>query len=201
MLTILVPSIKNNTVWFRAFLFIAPSWVSIYKPNSNAVGMWIKTEWFANHLQPAFNWISDKDKISNVSTDKPDCFGQIINNFEYDGWLQYIPKTLCFITFPFTTLNKHLGTKNTNYWSFIGGILSHPRLMYNLVDQQTSPISHFISRPTFSMGDRSGLLAGQSGNPHLLLRSHGDTVLKTSKKDIAWMATYVYPKSVCTFEH
>ena len=83
---------------------------------------------------------------------------------------------LCYITFPLTTLNKCLGTEDTNCWSFVGGILSHSCLMYSFscstVRGLRCRILRFIMRHTFSMGDRSGLQAGQSSTRTLLLRSH-----------------------------
>ena len=83
---------------------------------------------------------------------------------------------LCYINFPLTTLSKRLGTEETNFWSFSGGILSHSCLMYSLscstVRDLHCCILHFIMLHTFSMGDRSGLQAGQSSTCTLLLWSH-----------------------------
>ena len=98
-------------------------------------------------------------------------------------WLQHVPKELgqghfyhCVTSpFLFTTLNRRLGTEDTNCWSFVGGILSHSCLMNNFncstVRGHRARILRFIMRHTFSMGDRSGLQAGQSSTRTLLLRS------------------------------
>ena len=59
---------------------------------------------------------------------------------------------------------------------FVGGILSHSCLMYNFscstVQGLSCRILRFILCHTFSMGDRSGLQAGQSSGCTLLPRSH-----------------------------
>ena len=106
------------------------------------------------------------------------------NNELIIWWLQHVPKQLgqghfyhC-VTSPFllTTLNKRLGTEDTNCWSFVGGILSHSCLMYSFscstVRGLRCRILRFIMRHTFSMEIGSGLQAGQSSTRTLLLRSH-----------------------------
>ena len=83
-----------------------------------------------------------------------------------------------FVTSPFLliTLNKHFGREETNSLSFSCGILSHSCLMNRFscstVRGLLCRILRFIMRHTFSMGDRSGLQAGQGRTWTLLLRSH-----------------------------
>ncbi|MEQ2190451.1 hypothetical protein XENOCAPTIV_019184 [Xenoophorus captivus] len=66
--------------------------------------------------------------------------------------------------------------------------------------------------PVFSMGDRSGLQAGQSGTRTLTTKPRcwntsrmwlGMAVISRDipEEDVAWMAAYVAPEPVCTFQH
>ena len=75
-----------------------------------------------------------------------------------------------------TTLNKHLGTDDTNFWSFVSGILCHSCLIYDFscstVRGLRCRILRFVMCHTFSRGDRSWLQAGQSSTCTLLLWSH-----------------------------
>ena len=74
------------------------------------------------------------------------------------------------------TLNKRLGTEDTKFWSFVGGNLYHSCLIYDFscstVRGLRCRILCFIMGRPFSMGDRSGLQAGQSSTCTLLLWSH-----------------------------
>lgn len=63
-----------------------------------------------------------------------------------------------------------------NCWRFVGIILSHSGLMNSFSCSTVLGLRYrilrFIMHHTFSMGDRSGLPAGQSSTRTLLLRSH-----------------------------
>ncbi len=75
----------------------------------------------------------------------------------------------------FTTLKRRLGTEDTKWWSASGVILSHSSckqvLRWETVRGLRCRILRFKMRNTFSIGDRSGLQAGQSSTRTLFLRS------------------------------
>ncbi len=77
--------------------------------------------------------------------------------------------------FLFTTLKRCLGTEDTKWWSVSGVILSHSSckqvLRWATVRGLRCRILRFKMRHTFSIGDRSGLQAGQSSTRTLFLRS------------------------------
>ncbi len=79
------------------------------------------------------------------------------------------------LPFLFTTLKRRLGTEDTKWWSVSGVILSHSSckqvLRWATVRGLRCRILHFKMRHTFSIGDRSGLQAGQSSTRTLFLRS------------------------------
>ncbi len=79
------------------------------------------------------------------------------------------------LPFLFTTLKRRLGTEDTKWWSVSGVILSHSSckqvLRWATVRGLRCRILRFKMRHTFSIGDRSGLQAGQSSTRTLLLRS------------------------------
>ena len=120
-----------------------------------------------------------KDKIFNVKTDKLYCFFANIHSF-WIWCLQHVLKDLgqghvyyC-ITSPLLLrkLNKYL---DPNCWSVVCEIFLILAWYTTSVAQQWGVCCHilpFIMRHTFSMGDRSGLQAGQSSSRTLLLRSH-----------------------------
>ena len=150
------------------------------------------------------------------------CFCVNIHSF----WiyrLQQVPKKLgqgyvyhC-VTSPFLlkTLSKHLGTEDTNCWSFESRILYHSCLMYDFscstVRGLRCCVLHFIMCHTFWMGDRFELQAGQSSTRNLLLRSHAVVTCSecgfaeisrdVPEKDVAWMAAYDAPTPVHQFHH
>ncbi len=70
------------------------------------------------------------------------------------------------LPFLFTTLKRRLGTEDTKWWSVSGVILSHSSckqvLRWATVRGLRCRILRFKMRHTFSIGDRSGLQAGQS---------------------------------------
>ncbi len=79
------------------------------------------------------------------------------------------------LPFLFTTLKIRLGTEDTKWWSVSGVILSHSSckqvLRWATVRGLRCRILRFKMRHTFSIGDRSGLQAGQSSTRTLFLRS------------------------------
>ncbi len=79
------------------------------------------------------------------------------------------------LPFLFTTLKRRLGTEDTKWWSVSGVILSHSSckqvLRWATVRGLLCRILRFKMRHTFSIGDRSGLQAGQSSTRTLFLRS------------------------------
>ncbi len=79
------------------------------------------------------------------------------------------------LPFLFTTLKRRLGTEDTKWWSVSDVILSHSSckqvLRWATVRGLRCRILRFKIRHTFSIGDRSGLQAGQSSTPTLFLRS------------------------------
>ncbi len=79
------------------------------------------------------------------------------------------------LPFLFTTLKRCLGTEDTKWWSVSGVILSHSSckqvLRWATVRGLRCRILRFKMRHTFSIGDRSGLQAGQSSTRTLFLRS------------------------------
>ncbi len=79
------------------------------------------------------------------------------------------------LPFLFTTLKRRLGTEDTKWWSVSGVILSHSSckqvLRWATVQGLRCRILRFKMRHTFSIGDRSGLQAGQSSTRTLFLRS------------------------------
>ncbi len=79
------------------------------------------------------------------------------------------------LPFLFTTLKRRLGTEDTKWWSVSGVILSHSSckqvLRWATVRGLRCRILRFKMRHTFSIGDRSGLQAGQSSTCTLFLRS------------------------------
>ncbi len=79
------------------------------------------------------------------------------------------------LPFLFTTLKRRLGTEDTKWWSVSGVILSHSSCKTSLkVGNSTGlrcRILRFKMHHTFSIGDRSGLQAGQSSTRTLFLRS------------------------------
>ncbi len=79
------------------------------------------------------------------------------------------------LPFLFTTLKRRLGTEDTKWWSVSGVILSHSSckqvLRWATVRGLRCRILRFKMRHTFSIGDRSGLQAGQSSTRTLFLRS------------------------------
>ncbi len=79
------------------------------------------------------------------------------------------------LPFLFTTLKRRLGTEDTKWWSVSGVILSHSSckqvLRWATVRGLRCCILRFKMRHTFSIGDRSGLQAGQSSTRTLFLRS------------------------------
>ncbi len=79
------------------------------------------------------------------------------------------------LPFLFTTLKRHLGTEYTKWWSVSGVILSHSSckqvLRWATVRGLRCRILRFKMRHTFSIGDRSGLQAGQSSTRTLFLCS------------------------------
>ncbi len=79
------------------------------------------------------------------------------------------------LPFLFTTLKRRLGTEDTKWWSVSGVILSHSSckqvLRWATVRGHRCRILRFKMRHTFSIGDRSGLQAGQSSTRTLFLRS------------------------------
>ncbi len=81
------------------------------------------------------------------------------------------------LPFLFTTLKRRLGTEDTKWWSVSGVILSHSSckqvLRWATVRGLRCRILCFKMRHTFSIGDRSGLQAGQSSTRTLFLRSQG----------------------------
>ncbi len=70
------------------------------------------------------------------------------------------------LPFLFTTLKRRLGTEDTKWWSVSGVILSHSSckqvLRWATVRGLRCRFLRFKMRHTFSIGDRSGLQAGQS---------------------------------------
>ncbi len=70
------------------------------------------------------------------------------------------------LPFLFTTLKRRLGTEDTKWWSVSGVILSHSSckqvLRWATVRGLRCRILRFKMHHTFSIGDRSGLQAGQS---------------------------------------
>ncbi len=78
------------------------------------------------------------------------------------------------LPFLFTT-QRRLGTEDTKWWSVSGVILSHSSckqvLRWATVRGLRCRILRFKMRHTFSIGDRSGLQAGQSSTRTLFLRS------------------------------
>ncbi len=72
-------------------------------------------------------------------------------------------------------LKRRLGTEDTKWWSVSGVILSHSSckqvLRWATVRGLRCRILRFKMRHTFSIGDRSGLQAGQSSTRTLFLRS------------------------------
>ncbi len=79
------------------------------------------------------------------------------------------------LPFLFTTLKRRLGTEDTKWWSVSGVILSHSSckqvLRWATVRGLRCRILRFKMHHTFSIGDRSGLQAGQSSTRTLFLRS------------------------------
>ncbi len=79
------------------------------------------------------------------------------------------------LPFLFTTLKRRLGTEDTKWWNVSGVILSHSSckqvLRWATVRGLRCRILRFKMRHTFSIGDRSGLQAGQSSTRTLFLRS------------------------------
>ncbi len=79
------------------------------------------------------------------------------------------------LPFLFTTLKRRLGTEDTKWWSVSGVILSHSSckqvLRWATVRGLRCRILRFKMRHTFSIGDRSGLQAGQASTRTLFLRS------------------------------
>ncbi len=79
------------------------------------------------------------------------------------------------LPFLFTTLKRRLGTEDTKWWSASGVILSHSSckqvLRWATVRGLRCRILRFKMRHTFSIGDRSGLQAGQSSTRTLFLHS------------------------------
>ncbi len=79
------------------------------------------------------------------------------------------------LPFLFTTLKRRLGTEDTKWWSVSGVILSHSSckqvLRWATVRGLRCRILRFKMCHTFSIGDRSGLQAGQSSTRTLFLRS------------------------------
>ncbi len=79
------------------------------------------------------------------------------------------------LPFLFITLKRRLGTEDTKWWSVSGVILSHSSckqvLRWATVRGLRCRILRFKMRHTFSIGDRSGLQAGQSSTRTLFLRS------------------------------
>ncbi len=79
------------------------------------------------------------------------------------------------LPFLFTTLKRCLGTEDTKWWSVSGEILSHSSckqvLRWATVRGLRCHILRFKMRHTFSIGDRSGLQAGQWSTRTLFLRS------------------------------
>ncbi len=77
------------------------------------------------------------------------------------------------LPFLFTTLKRRLGTEDTKWWSVSGVILSHSSckqvLRWATVWGLRCRILHFKMRHTFSIGDRSGLQAGQSSTRTLFV--------------------------------
>ena len=106
-----------------------------------------------------------------------------INKF-WNWCLQHTPKLLGqrhvyhWVTSPFLliTLCNHLGTEDINCCSFASGIFAHSWCIQDLscstVRGRRCLILLFMMRHTFSIGDRSGLQAGQSSTRTLCLRSH-----------------------------
>ncbi len=89
------------------------------------------------------------------------------------GTVKHLP--LCNVPFLFTTLKRRLGTEDTKWWSVSGVILSHSSckqvLRWATVRGLRCRNLRFKMRHTFSIGDRSGLQAGQSSTRTLFLRS------------------------------
>ncbi len=81
------------------------------------------------------------------------------------------------LPFLFTTLKRRLGTEDTKWWSVSGVSLSHSSckqvLRWATVPGLRCRILRFKMRHTFSIGDRSGLQAGQSSTRTLFLRQPG----------------------------
>ncbi len=79
------------------------------------------------------------------------------------------------LPFLFTTLKRRLGTEDTKWWSVSGVILFHSSckqvLRWATVQGLRCRILRFKMHHTFSIGDRSGLQAGQSSTRTLFLRS------------------------------
>ncbi len=79
------------------------------------------------------------------------------------------------LPFLFTTLKRRLGTEDTKWWSVSGVILSHSSckqvLRWATLRGLRCRILRFKMHHTFSIGDRSGLQAGQSSTRTLFLRS------------------------------
>lgn len=77
------------------------------------------------------------------------------------GFSSFLGGTLqgvCYVTFSFNKINKHLGTNNIQCWSIGVRILSHSSFLYNFSCSTAwalhSLICHFIMNHIFSMGHR-----------------------------------------------
>ncbi len=150
----------------------------MYNPKSEKVGTVWKTQIkkesrFLNLLWLVFHCRQYEHKIFHVLSGqlhvicKYTSFPviQTCNTFKKVVTVKHLP--LCNVAIPFpTTLKRRLGTEDTKWWSVSGVILSHSSckqvLRWATVRGLRCRILRFKMRHTFSIGDRSGLQAGQS---------------------------------------
>ncbi len=108
------------------------------------------------------------------------------------------------LPFLFTTLKRRLGTEDTKWWSVSGVILSHSSckqvLRWATVRGLRCCILRFKMRHTFSIGDRSGLQAGQSSTRTLFLRSQDFVMCAECGFALSWWNMHGHPWKRCLLE-
>lgn len=119
--------------------------------------------------------LSDRNlKRSAVFTDQCNCILQSKLEFEKQGQRHVFH---CVTSQPLITLINHLGTEDTNYWSFPSGIFAHFCWMQNFscstVHGHHYVIIIYMMHPTFLIGDRSGLQTVHSRITHVAV-AHAD---------------------------
>ncbi len=108
------------------------------------------------------------------------------------------------LPFLFTTLKRRLGTEDTKWWSVSGVVLSHSSckqvLRWATVRGLRCRILRFKMRHTFSIGDRSGLQAGQSSTRTLFLRSQDFVMCAECGFGLSCWNMHGRPWKICLLE-